>query len=301
MLYKISSVIKILHKIRVLFGLAWYFIKHRQALLCCEKVNTDSYDSAQKKNTITPDCQQHYRLNGRFKLGPLIVIFIVYAWQWGLALKQMFHLALVALCLLRNGCTVLSWSPNRTKHLSTVANVYLHCSYTGIVGCTHACWFWPTEEQSSGGFFFKFCINILAFSCGVNSRAAFIRINTVFASVKQWTTTEHVLRTDSAAINTENADEVMFPLNIVTLPWLAATLPVSSATCERSISTLRLLKTHLRSTMTNAPMNGLAMMFIHREGSSPEALKLDNVINEFAARHPRRMELSDLGARQDSE
>ena len=110
---------------------------------------------------------------------------------------------------------------------------------------------------------------------------------------------------DSAAINTapkalKNADEDMFP-NIATLLRLAATLPVTSATCERSISTLRLIKTHLRSSMTNARMNGLAMMLIHREWSSPESLKLEKVIDEFAARHPRRMELSDLGARQDTE
>ena len=73
----------------------------------------------------------------------------------------------------------------------------------------------------------------------------------------------------------------------------------SIATCERSTSTLRFLKTDLRSR--NARMNGLAMMLIHREQSSAEALKLDKVIDEFTARHLRRMELSDLGAREDSE
>ena len=81
---------------------------------------------------------------------------------------------------------------------------------------------------------------------------------------------------------------------------IASTLPVTSATCERSISTLRLLKTQLRSTMSNSRMNDLAMMFIHRKRSNPKALKFDT-IDEFAARNPRRMEWSDLGARQDSE
>ena len=110
---------------------------------------------------------------------------------------------------------------------------------------------------------------------------------------------------NSAAVNTapkalQNTDKIMYP-NIATLLRIASTLPVTSATCERSISTLRLLKTQLRSTMRNSRMNGLAMMFIHRKRSNPKALKFDTVIDEFAARNPRRMELSDLGVRQDSE
>lgn len=65
----------------------------------------------------------------------------------------------------------------------------------------------------------------------------------------------------------QNTDKVMYP-NITTLLRVAATLPVTSAMCERSISTLHLLKTHLRSTMTNSQMNGLAMMFNHWKQSS---------------------------------
>ena len=65
----------------------------------------------------------------------------------------------------------------------------------------------------------------------------------------------------------QNTDKVMYP-NITTLLRVAATLPVTSAMCERSISTLHLLKTHLRSIMTNSQMNGLAMMFNHWKRSS---------------------------------
>ena len=53
--------------------------------------------------------------------------------------------------------------------------------------------------------------------------------------------------------------------------------------------------------MTNARLNGLLMTYIHRTRSGQDALKFDSIVDEFAARHPRRMELCDLGARQDSE
>ena len=110
---------------------------------------------------------------------------------------------------------------------------------------------------------------------------------------------------NSAVVNTApkalaKADEIMFP-SITTVLRIAATLPVTSATCERSISSLRLLKTHLRSAMTKARLNGFSMMCIHRTRSGQDALKFDSIVDEFAARHPRRMELCDLGARQDSE
>ena len=48
-----------------------------------------------------------------------------------------------------------------------------------------------------------------------------------------------------------------FP-NIYVLLVISATLPVSS-------STIKLLKTSLRSTMGNERLNGLAMMLIHRD------------------------------------
>ena len=48
---------------------------------------------------------------------------------------------------------------------------------------------------------------------------------------------------------------------------------------------LRLIRTPLRSTMGQVPLNGLAMLFFHREIKiSPE-----QVVEEFARCHPRRM------------
>ena len=94
------------------------------------------------------------------------------------------------------------------------------------------------------------------------------------------------------------ADKMLYP-NLHILFSIGATLPVTSAVCERSISTLRLLKPAMRSTMTNARMNGLAMMFVHRELA--DALELQAVVDEFATRHSRRMHIQDLGASLDND
>ena len=64
-----------------------------------------------------------------------------------------------------------------------------------------------------------------------------------------------------------------------------ATIPVTSCECERSISALKLLKTPLRSTMGQERLDSLLMLFCHRDiDVSPE-----EVVTEFAYRHPRRM------------
>ena len=53
------------------------------------------------------------------------------------------------------------------------------------------------------------------------------------------------------------------------------TMPVSTASAERSFSTMRRLKTYLRSTMTDKRLTGLALMNIHTdlEIDSEEVLK----------------------------
>lgn len=54
-----------------------------------------------------------------------------------------------------------------------------------------------------------------------------------------------------------------FP-NMTVLLQLIATLPVTTATKERSFSALKYLKTYLRSTMNQTRLNGLALLYVHR-------------------------------------
>ncbi|XP_029340933.1 zinc finger MYM-type protein 1-like [Acyrthosiphon pisum] len=71
--------------------------------------------------------------------------------------------------------------------------------------------------------------------------------------------------------------KIDFP-NIHFLIKLFCTLPVSTATPKRSFSTLKRLKTYLRSTMNETRLNGLAMMSIHGDIH----LDVDEIINEMA-------------------
>src|SRR4029434_9787957 len=65
------------------------------------------------------------------------------------------------------------------------------------------------------------------------------------------------------------------------------TMPVSTASAERSFSTMRRLKTCLRSTMTDKRLTGLALMNIHTD------LEIDSeeVLKQFDATGRRAMRL----------
>lgn len=87
----------------------------------------------------------------------------------------------------------------------------------------------------------------------------------------------------------KSVDRQAYP-NVFTILQLLATIPVTSSSCERSISKLRLIKTYLRNTMTDYRMNGLALMYAHKEIE----LNIDTLINKFATMHPRRMRMTNI-------
>ena len=71
--------------------------------------------------------------------------------------------------------------------------------------------------------------------------------------------------------------------NIKVIVRILGTLPITSCECERSISSLRLLKDYKRSTMVDERLSGFALMKIHPE-IVPDVLK---VIDKFAAGNTR--------------
>ncbi len=58
------------------------------------------------------------------------------------------------------------------------------------------------------------------------------------------------------------------------------TLPVTSCECERSISMLKLIKTSLRSSMGQDRLNGLAMLYYHRDIE----ITSEDVVDEFSSK-----------------
>lgn len=80
-------------------------------------------------------------------------------------------------------------------------------------------------------------------------------------------------------------DAAFYP-HIHTLLKLLASLPVSTASVERSFSTLKRVKTYLRNKMGNERLTGLALMSAH----SNQTISVDDVLNEMSLR-PRRLNL----------
>ncbi len=75
--------------------------------------------------------------------------------------------------------------------------------------------------------------------------------------------------------------------NFWTALRIALTLPVTVAQAERSFSKLKLIKSYLRSTMSQEWLNGLAIISINH--SIGEKISYDNIIDDFASRKARKV------------
>ena len=67
------------------------------------------------------------------------------------------------------------------------------------------------------------------------------------------------------------------------------TIPVTVASAERSFSKLKLIKTYLRSTISQERLNGLAMISIEQD--MLKTIDYKDLIEEFASKNARRMAL----------
>jgi len=75
--------------------------------------------------------------------------------------------------------------------------------------------------------------------------------------------------------------------NVYILLTILGTLPVSTATSERNFSTMRSLKTWLRSSIGNERMTGLALLSIHKD----RQIDREKLMNHFVASSNRRSDL----------
>jgi hypothetical protein len=67
---------------------------------------------------------------------------------------------------------------------------------------------------------------------------------------------------------------------------IAIALPVSTASCERSFSALRHIKTWVRNSMSNSKLSNVALLAIERERAL--ALSNETVVDAFAVAHKNR-------------
>ncbi len=86
------------------------------------------------------------------------------------------------------------------------------------------------------------------------------------------------------ALFIEPYKEVFFEL--FKLCKIAVSIPVSTASCERSFSALKLVKTYLRSTMSDDRLSNLGVLSI--ESRRAKALNLDEFADLFAKKHKNR-------------
>ena len=110
------------------------------------------------------------------------------------------------------------------------------------------------------------------------------------AEVEQWA---HHWRTSNKAKPSTCAaclkPSINYP-NVHMLFKLLCTLPATTCTCERSGSTLRNLDNYKRHTMSQGRLSALALMASHYDFH----IDLDTVVDLFAKKHPRRLELDSV-------
>ncbi|CAH1731843.1 unnamed protein product [Aphis gossypii] len=79
-------------------------------------------------------------------------------------------------------------------------------------------------------------------------------------------------------------DKTVYP-NLYSLLQVALSIPVSSATCERSFSAMRRIKTWLRTSMHQERFTNLSLIHIEREISNN--ICTDNILDEFSKKDRR--------------
>lgn len=85
-----------------------------------------------------------------------------------------------------------------------------------------------------------------------------------------------------------NGLDIAYP-NLSILYRILGTISVSTAGAERSFSKLKLIKSYLRSTMSEERLSSLAMISINR--NMTETVIFDNVLNTFSRVKKRKMKL----------
>jgi len=76
--------------------------------------------------------------------------------------------------------------------------------------------------------------------------------------------------------------------NLYKLMQVALTLPISSASCERSFSVMRRIKTWIRSSMNQDRFTDMTILHIERDISN--IIESENILNNFALKN-RRIDL----------
>ncbi len=95
----------------------------------------------------------------------------------------------------------------------------------------------------------------------------------------------------------DTVSQNLFP-NVYRLLRILITIPVSAATAERSFSSLRRLKTYLRSTMVQKRLNAVAVMNVHKHVL--DSICLETVANDFISKSESRKNTFGIFVKDDN-
>lgn len=101
-------------------------------------------------------------------------------------------------------------------------------------------------------------------------RSYSITLDDIISQAKEWNLAQQTLLSE-----------------IVKIIKLVLIMPATNATSERSFSCLRRLKTYLRNSMSQARLNNLMILNIHRDKT--DSLDLKAVAREFISKSERRL------------
>ncbi len=82
--------------------------------------------------------------------------------------------------------------------------------------------------------------------------------------------------------------------NLHKLFRILATLPISTATAERSFSYLRIIKNYLRNSMKQERLSGLALMYMNE--TNGDSVKMDSqiILDKWYSKRNRRIDLKSV-------
>ena len=101
------------------------------------------------------------------------------------------------------------------------------------------------------------------------------------------------------SVKVSNAHDVLVQLmkmkdafhDLLLFAQIVLTIPIASASAERSFSTMKRVKTYLRSTMSDQRLNDLCLLAIERELSHDILINPSSVLNKFALLADRKLPL----------
>ena len=139
-------------------------------------------------------------------------------------------------------------------------------------------------NPSSPSFLSEEAVLLLANSYGTNSDDVKLELHQVKRLFDRTAKKERPTSLMELLLFLDPIKTVFFELH--RLCKIAVVLPVSSASCEQSFSTLKLVKNHLRSTMAENRLSSLATLSI--ESARAKGLDLDEFVRRFAVEHGNR-------------